>query len=443
MTDNKSPQKNTHSKQTAADKKPKSLHDNEEKPDISNSQSQYKAKASNTLDKPKISTNKNNTNNKIAWLALFIALSAGASIAGLYYWQNQQQSQLVKQLSQQIKQQKQQLIQQNKQQTQTLLAQQQKAFEHKIQQAINNITQQQQAKLAQLETAVARLSQRQPSDWLIHESEYLIRVAARSIWLERNTSAAINLLKDADKRLKQLNNPKFFPVRQLIHQDIEQLSLLPQRETDEVILSLIGLNQQINKLPLSKITRLDEKTTQQAFELSENPADWQTNLKKSWQKFLSDFITIRRRNNNVEPLLSPEYQQNLRQNLSLKLQLAQWAANQGNSQVYQAALNDVLAWQQQYFDMDAPSNQNFKQAITKLTKAIIDVNYPKTLSSLQAMHQLLNEKTLPPLTEQETSKEKEVTTDKKINTIQPIEKETQPAEKNNTVDKKQTNGAII
>jgi uroporphyrin-3 C-methyltransferase len=435
MTDEKKPQANAQSQlgattsTTTESNKGNDLENakspNKSENDTKSSQAHHaqsnKAQEKQATTKPKQKKIATKT-NKLAWLAIIIALSAGAAVGGLYYWQNQQQSQLSHKFSQQIAQQTQQtqqLLQQSQLKTQALLTEQQQVFEQQLAQAITAYSQQQQTKITQLENALARLSERQPSDWLINESEYLIRIAARSIWLQRDTTAAINLLKDADSRLKKLNNPEFFPIRQLIHQDIEQLSLLPQRETDEVILSLMGLNQQIDKLPLRKIMRIDEKSAQQDLQLSEDPSDWQSNLKKSWQKFLNDFITIRRRNENVEPLLSPAYVQNLRQNLSLKLQLAQWAANQGKTPVYKAALNDVITWQEKYFDMDAPSNQNFSRTIKKLSKAIIEVDYPKSLSSLQAFRQLLASKKISPLTSQDEqpintkTKQQEETTKKK------------------------------
>ena len=431
MTDKQQPQKNNASTATSETKQPS----DEALTGINKNTVKHKAQS-----KPHTAPTK--TAHKTAILALLVALSAGAAVGGLYYWQTQQQNQL----TQQIAQTNQQLLQQSKAETQQLLAKQQHLFEQQITKAITEATQAQQAKIAQLETTVARLSQRQPSDWLIHESEYLIRVATRSIWLERDTSAAINLLKDADNRLKQLNNPEFLPVRQLIHQDIEQLKLLPKRETDEVILALMGLSQQINKLPLTKIERLDTTEQQQAFQLSEDLNDWQSNLKKSWQKFLSDFITIRRRDDTVEPLMSPEYQQNLRQNLSLKLQLAQWAANQGKTKIYQAALNDVLAWHQQYFDMDNVTNQKFSQNIQALIPAVIAVDYPKSLSSLQGIHQRLNKQSsLAPLQlKEEKSPNKAVDKNEKIDQkqsqpIAPPATQTTPEQ----AAKKQTQGAII
>ena len=334
--------------------------------------------------------NKPTKKSKIAALALFIALLSAASVGGLYYWQQQQVSAIAEQLMAQS----QQLIDKNQLKNQNLLSQQQQNSNNSINKALNKIKISQQTKISQLENEVAQLSKHRPSEWLVHESQYLIRVAVRSLWLERDPTSAISLLKEADQRLQTLNDPQYFSVRQALNQDIESLQLLPKLTTDNTILSLMGLAQQIKQLPLTKIERVDDITQQQSFKLSENIDDWQENLARSWHKFLSDFITIRRRSDAVEPLMSPKYQQNLRENLSLKIQLAQWAASQGKAHLFKQTLQDVLRWQQQYFDMSNVINIHFSKRIKSLENSVVTVNNPKTLTSLSAIQELINSDTV-------------------------------------------------
>ncbi len=327
--------------------------------------------------------------SKVALLALTVALLSGASIGGLYYWQQQQVNNLSQQFNQQLKQQSQQQLIATQNKIKALLSNQQQQINTQIKTAINQLDASQQKQVSQLETKLAKIAQRKPSDWLVNESQYLIRVALRSLWLEHNTPSAISLLKEADQRLKSLNNPKYLPVRQAINQDIAALQLLPKLTTDDTILSLMGLAQQINKLPLIKIKGIKDNT-KNSFQLSENATDWKENLARSWHKFIDDFITIRRQDNTVIPLMSPQYQQNLRENLSSKLQLAQWAASQGKTKLYQQALNDIAHWHRQYFAMNNPININFSQEIKKLKQAVIAITLPKTFTSLTIIEQLIN-----------------------------------------------------
>jgi uroporphyrin-3 C-methyltransferase len=331
--------------------------------------------------------------SKTAVFSLLIALAASAGVGGLYYWNMQQQAAT----KQEVLQQTQQSLAKSEQQIKQLLSQQQTKLSQQLSNTITQIQKDNQVKINQLESTVERLSQNQPSDWLLHEAEYLIRIATRTMWLEHDTRTAIGLLQDADMRLKELKNPELLPIRQLIREDIAMLKLMPNLDSEEVIMTLMGMNKQLKRLPLAMVKIPEGGGNKADFTLSENTDDWRANLAKTWQKFLADFITVRRRSGNVEPLMSPQYQQNLRENLSLKLQLAQWATSEQKQKVYDQALAEIQQWLNDYFDMDNVENQNFYQGIQQLKSKIVSYDYPSSLLSLKAIREVLADKPLTPM----------------------------------------------
>lgn len=331
--------------------------------------------------------------SKTAVLSLFIALVAIAGVGGLYYWDTQQQA-ITKQT---VLQQTQQSLASSEQQIKQLLTEQEAKFSQQLSNTITQIKNDSQVKISQLEKSVALLSQNQPSDWLLHEAEYLIRIATRTMWLEHDTSAAIGLLQDADMRLKDLKDPEFLPIRQLIREDIAMLKLMPNLDSEDVIMTLMGMNKQLKRLPLAMVNIPDEESNKVDFTLSDSTDDWQENLAKTWQKFLADFITVRRRSGSVEPLMSPQYQQNLRENLSLKLQLVQWATGEQKQKVYDQTLDEIQQWLNDYFDMSNIENQNFYQGIQELKSEIVSYDYPSSLLSLKAIRKVLADKPLKPM----------------------------------------------
>ena len=387
------------------------------------SKAQSKAKPTNKSSSTASSTTHKNQQkvSKLAILALIIASAGIASTAGHYFWLQQQSSvneaALHKATEQALQSHKQQLesslnadfsakmdVQLNKQQQafNAQLLQYAEQSEQISQSNQENIAQLNQ-KLNVLEQSV---SQRDPSDWLLHEAEYLIRMAARTMWLEQDTRAAIGLLKEADKQLETLQQPKYLPVRALIHQDIEALALMPALTNHEAVLSLMALNKQIPTLPLAGVNLAEalEGSEQENLELSEDIGDWQSNLSKTWNKFLSDFITVRRRTGNVEPLMAPEQQQHLKQNLSLKIQLAQWAASEQKNDIYQQTLKDIQTWLNEFFDMEATVNKNFYQALEQAKQHVISYNYPSDLASLGALKSLIKQQTTSPTNKAATNK---------------------------------------
>ena len=322
--------------------------------------------------------------SKIGSFAFIIALIALIVAAASHYWLDQQRLSL----TQELKTENQKNDTANQQRTSLQLLDQQNKFSQQLQKIVAKLETDSHQKITQLELAVNRLEQKKPSDWLIHEAEYLIRIAARTMWLERDTKAAINFLKDADNRLTELNSPEFLPVRKLIHQDIEQLQLMPVLNTENVILSLMGLNSQLKTLPLL-MEQVNEKEDKAALELSDDINDWQDNLARTWRNFLDTFVVIHVRDGSAKPLLSPQYQQNLKENLSLKLQQAQWAAREEKTELYLNTLTEIQTWLSNYFDMKNKSNQVFFSTIDELKTELISFSYPSTLSSLSALRNIL------------------------------------------------------
>jgi len=323
--------------------------------------------------------------SKLAIAAIIIALGAPGAH---FVWQQQQTQQFSDSLNQ-ISQANQTTFSHFQGQLQTSLANQQGQLKQSIQAvAAQNKDQQQQhinglqQQILQLEQAI---KQRQPSDWLLHEAEYLIRISARTIWLEHDTTAAIGLLNDANARLAELNDPAFLPVREVIHQDIKALALLPALKTDEIVLTLMAMNKQVALLPLAMLDNDAISLDKKALALTDDINDWQSNLAKSWQKFIDDFIRVRHRTGSIEPLIAPEQQANLKQNLTLKIQLALWAASERKNDIYHQAIADIKLWLHQYFAIEHDYNQAFLKELASLEKQHVNYNYPNQLASLSAL----------------------------------------------------------
>ena len=74
----------------------------------------------------------------------------------------------------------------------------------------------QQQVINNLQLQLAEIGGRRPSDWLLAEADYLVRIAGRKLWLEADERSALMMLKEADKRLADLADPSLLPIRQLL-----------------------------------------------------------------------------------------------------------------------------------------------------------------------------------------------------------------------------------
>jgi len=329
--------------------------------------------------------------SKLAILSLLIALLAVVGIVLLYFWHIQQQTIIISQL-QQVKSEATASNQLAQKQIMATLQAQEKSLALQFSNSASNMKQETQNNIEQLNLMVEKFSQNQPTDWLVHEAEYLIRVAARTLWLEKDTTAAIGLLQDADARIAELNDPEILPIRQLIYQDIEALRLMPKLETEQVILSLMALGEQVQSLPLVTLTVAQEAENTDRYTLSEDISDWRQNIGKTWDRFMQTFVVVHSKVGNLEPILPAEQRQLLKESLSLKLQVAQWAASKGNQDLFIKSLDDATSWLTQYFDLNAPKNKGFIHSIENVKNKIIIVEDERKLVSLKAIRTALEDK---------------------------------------------------
>lgn len=392
--DTKSPTKDKTNKDTvskAAEAKAAAVQTNEQDASkTKSSASSANKSSSNSSNKPNATNTRNTTRNatttpkqkisKTAILALLIALGAGAGVGGLFVFQQQAQQELIAQINAQTTQSLNDAQQQAKEQQ----SNQQAQFAQQLDQTVKSVRDQSEERLEAIEQQLSLLAQSEPSDWVLHEVEYLVRVAGRSLWLEDDKTAAIGLLTEADYRLAELNNPEYLGIRKLLHQDIEKLKLVPSVNTENVVLKLMGMNKQVSQLVLNYQPQF-EREEETSFELTDDVADWKENLKRSWDEFAKTYLKISVHRGSVEPLITPQYQQHLYQNLGLKMQVAQWAATQGDETLYLATLEDIQAWLTEYFDLENATNALFAENIQLLKSELITVQYPEQLATLNAI----------------------------------------------------------
>lgn len=242
-----------------------------------------------------------------------------------------------------------------------------------------------------MQTRVLDLNDKRPNDWMLAESEYLVRMAGRKLWLEHDLVSAITLLGNADERIKALNDPSLMPIRKALAEDIAQLKGMPRIDREGLTLKLAALSDQIELLPLSTVS-MPEAKSEPDQAVSTNPDEWESNLKKNWVKFTENFITIRRRDGAVEALLSPQQEIFLRENLKTKLLQAQLAVYREQQALYDDSLDKAQRWLTQYFDTDNSATHYMQSELDKLKGEQIQFNYPDRFKTQAMLEEVLTER---------------------------------------------------
>ncbi|PIW62165.1 uroporphyrinogen-III C-methyltransferase [Shewanella sp. CG12_big_fil_rev_8_21_14_0_65_47_15] len=236
----------------------------------------------------------------------------------------------------------------------------------------------------QLQDRVNKLAQRSPTHWMASEAEYLVNMAGRKLWLEKDPRTATDLLKSADETIAAMNNPALLPIRKALAKDIAATASIKTTDIDGNVLALDALIEQLDKLPLNRTDA--EADTPEDTTITGDLNDWQSNLGKTWKALTQDFITIRHKTADAPALLAPEQQWYLVENIRHKLLQSQLALYRYDRAAYHQSLMMARKWIQTYFDMQDHKTAEAIAEIDKLATLELD---PITLKSFTAKPLLL------------------------------------------------------
>ncbi|MFC3393505.1 uroporphyrinogen-III C-methyltransferase [Brenneria rubrifaciens] len=316
-------------------------------------------------------------------IAIVIALALSG---GLYYYghqQAQQETAAIQRLESQLLSLQQQLQQQGRQwqDTQQEYAKAQDAAEQRLN-ALTRQSDEQREKLA-------ALSNHDTNTWLLAQSDFLVKLAARKLWSDKDVTTAGALLKSADASLAEMNDPSLIEIRRALTSDISTLASISQIDFDGIILKVNQLTDQVDNLRLANNDTDNAPMDEDGTELSATLSEWRQNLSKSWHNFLADFITIRRRDSAAEPLLAPSQDVYLRENIRSRLLVAAQAIPRHQNEVYKQSLETASTWVRAYFDTADPTTQAFLEQLDALSQQSISMDVPAELQSQPLLEKLM------------------------------------------------------
>jgi len=243
--------------------------------------------------------------------------------------------------------------------------------------------------LNDVQQKVATISGSDAKTWLLAQSDFLVKLAGRKLWSDQDVTTAAALLKSADASLADMNDPSLITARRAITDDIASLSAVSQVDYDGIILKLNQLSNQIDNLRLADNNDDDSPMDSDSNELSSSLSEWRVNLKKSWQSFMDSFITIRRRDETAIPLLAPNQDVYLRENIRSRLLVAAQAVPRHQDEVYKQALDNVSTWVRAYYDTDDATTKGFLDELDQLSQQSITMDVPETLQSQPILEKLM------------------------------------------------------
>lgn len=243
--------------------------------------------------------------------------------------------------------------------------------------------------LDEVQQKVAAISGTDAKTWLLSQSDFLVKLAGRKLWSDQDVTTAAALLKSADASLADMNDPSLITARRALTEDIASLAAVSQVDYDGIILKVNQLANQVDNLRLADNNNDDSPMDNDDGELSASLSEWRVNLQKSWQSFMDSFVTVRRRDETAVPLLAPNQDIYLRENIRSQLLAAVQAVPRHQDETYKQALDNVSTWVRAYYDTDDATTKAFLDDIEKLSQQSISMDVPETLQSQPILEKLM------------------------------------------------------
>ncbi len=325
----------------------------------------------------------NKTSLALSAIAIAIAIAAGIGLYGLNKQQATRQNATTSELASQVA--ALQKAQEN----------QKSELEGVIKQQadqLNEAKHQQETlakQLDELQQKVAVISGSDAKTWLLAQADFLVKLAGRKLWSDQDVTTAAALLKSADASLADMNDPSLIGARRAITDDIATLSAVSQVDYDGMILKVNQLANQIDNLRLADNNDDDSPMDADSDELSSSISEWRVNLQKSWQNFMDSFITVRRRDETAVPLLAPNQDIYLRENIRSRLLVAAQAVPRHQEETWKQSLDNVSTWVRAYYDTDDATTKAFLDEVDKLSQQSISMTVPETLQSQALLEKLM------------------------------------------------------
>jgi len=332
----------------------------------------------------------------VAWLALFLALVAVASVAILQVqeWRTQsdadQSASSLADLRSRLASSSDSLSNLDRGLSELVAADAQAASE--LERLLSEVNQRIQlldslpARVSNLENSLSILqgvSTGARDTWLLAEAGYYMQIANAQLQLAGNPHLAALALAMADERIVQLSNPALTDVRRALADELTALEVMEKPDIEGVTLTLASLARVVDSLPLQQGTAAgSDADVELDAEMSGLDRAW-----ASVKGAASGLVRISGPEETAAPLMTPEAAYFLRTNLALQLQAARLALLRGEQAVFQQSLDDASAWLDLYYDAESAQVASALQTITEIRGSMFAVTTPDISESLRLLRQ--------------------------------------------------------
>ncbi len=231
-------------------------------------------------------------------------------------------------------------------------------------------------------TDLRRRSEQGRDAWIKAEAASLLMAANEQVHLNAEPVLALKALASADDRLKLLSDPQLIPVRQQIAREEAALRAVPQADVTGMAATLTSLSESVSRWPLRRVAP-ERYVPGQPSDNGMQPTStlWQR-FKAGLERLFKEIFTVHHRQTGIEPLLEPQQEYFLRQNLQLRLAAARAALLERDNAAFHSSAQMAGRWLEDYFDTQDSGIKAAIEALAKIQQQNINPPLPDISASL-------------------------------------------------------------
>jgi uroporphyrin-3 C-methyltransferase len=232
--------------------------------------------------------------------------------------------------------------------------------------------------------------------WTLSEVDYLLQIAAHRLRYQEDVQGALSALVLALQRLNTVDELAFAPVQVILNEEIAALRSAKQLDRAGLAQTLAELADKAYALPLRNDARTQVIKEQAAAKRAGMKADvdtaqagWLKDAASSAWGEIKDLVVVRHERREAAPLIAPEEEYFLAQNLRLKVEQARLAALLADGSSYQESLETARGWLELYFDNDDEGVVAARDEIKQLQQVELHPYLPDISRSLRTFRDIM------------------------------------------------------
>lgn len=224
------------------------------------------------------------------------------------------------------------------------------------------------------------------TDWLLAEAEYLLRIANQRLLIEQDIRGALAALNSADEVLRETDDVGAYPVREQLAKEIMALRSVSDVDRTGLYLKLEAARETVTELTDQALIEGQAPGSAREAPGQDTTAEGEQGAAaKAWQRVtesLGEVVSVRRLDEPVKPLLSPDQSAWARLNLQLMVEQAELAVLRGHEDLYQQALDKAVTSLETWYDGSDNRVTALRDTLAELKDRDINPELPDISRSL-------------------------------------------------------------